>query len=210
MRPAPPLAPVIVLALVALAGCSQGSGTAAATSTTGPAATSTTGPAATSEGATSTPASSGPASDPSASPGASVSLLPDSALPALTGYRYSRPAGIDVIPAGIANASAVIDGFVSRLVMRGSTRAGAVEVIRARPEATAQLDDLLPDLAQSFGRVAPSAGSLGTQRVLLLDKIRGTPGGAVVFRRENTMVIASALSGLPEARRIATLYLAAA
>jgi len=207
MRPAPPLAPVILLALVALAGCSQGSGTAAATSTTGPAATSA---GATTAGATPTPAASDPGADPSASPSASVRLLPDSALPALTGYRYSRPAGIDVIPAGIANASAVIDGFVSRLVMRGSTRAGAVEVIRARPEATAQLDDLLPDLAQSFGRVAPSAGSLGTQRVLLLDKIRGTPGGAVVFRRENTMVIVSALSGLPEARRIATLYLAAA
>jgi len=207
MRPAPPLAPVILLALVALAGCSQGSGTAAATSTTGPAATSA---GATTAGATPTPAASDPGADPSASPSASVRLLPDSALPALTGYRYSRPAGIDVIPAGIAGASAIIDGFVSRLVMRGSTRAGAVEVIRARPEATAQLDDLLPDLAQSFGRVAPSAGSLGTQRVLLLEKIRGTPGGAVVFRRENTLVIVSALSGLPEARRITTLYLAAA
>ena len=189
-----PVTPAVLLGTLVLAACSDPpADTVARAGVTGSAATAAPVPG------------TNPAGTPS--PGVpAVVTLPETDLPELDGYAYARAAGVpDAVPGLDAG---FVSGYIGRAVLRGTERAGVVQLVRLR--RTRAATDFAEAFVQQYAQTSDFDGErLAGRRVRTTSLLRGRPGGLVTWVDGRDVVLVYAEGGLSAARRVARSYLQA-
>jgi len=189
-----PVTTAVLLGTLVLAACSDPpADTVARAGVTGSAATAAPVPG------------TNPAGTPS--PGVpAVVTLPETDLPELDGYAYARAAGVpDAVPGLDAG---FVSGYIGRAVLRGTERAGVVQLVRLR--RTRAATDFAEAFVQQYAQTSDFDGErLAGRRVRTTSLLRGRPGGLVTWVDGRDVVLVYAEGGLSAARRVARSYLQA-
>ena len=189
-----PVTTAVLLGTIVLAACSDPQAdTVARAGVTGSAATAAPVPG------------TNPAGTPS--PGVpAVVTLPEADLPELDGYAYARAAGIpDAVP---GMDPAFVSGYIGRAVLRGTERAGVVQLVRLR--RTRAATDFAEAFVQQYAQTSDFDGErLAGRRVRTTSLLRGRPGGLVTWVDGRDVVLVYADGGRSAARRVARTYLQA-
>ena len=189
-----PVTTAVLLGTIVLAACSDPQAdTVARAGVTGSAATAAPVPG------------TNPAGTPS--PGVpAVVTLSETDLPELDGYAYARAAGVpDAVPGLDAG---FVSGYIGRAVLRGTERAGVVQLVRLR--RTRAATDFAEAFVQQYAQTSDFDGArLAGRRVRTTSLLRGRPGGLVTWVDGRDVVLVYAEGGLSAARRVARSYLQA-
>jgi len=189
-----PVTTAVLLGTIVLAACSDPQAdTVARAGVTGSAATAAPVPGTTPAG---TPSPGVPA----------VVTLSETDLPELDGYAYARAAGVpDAVPGLDAG---FVSGYIGRAVLRGTERAGVVQLVRLR--RTRAATDFAEAFVQQYAQTSDFDGErLAGRRVRTTSLLRGRPGGLVTWVDGRDVVLVYAEGGLSAARRVARSYLQA-
>jgi hypothetical protein len=189
----PALAASLTLVGLALTACS---GTAASTSSGSSASASPSG-------AMSTPA-------PTSSGATDWAVLPESALTPISGLTYTTAAGQDQQIAALgaqASTTSVFSGAVARQLTYQGTTVGGVELFRFRESVPASARaSILPVMVGGFAQKAPTAGTMGTTKVQVVEGARGSTIAAVGFTNSRDVVLVWSTS-LQGAEKVAATYI---
>lgn len=182
---------------LALAGCAASSQTPAqGSSASAGSATATAAPGA------------GPSSP---APSRTFAVLPESVLTPLPPLTYTTPAGAEaeMVAQGAQPAvNAVFRGGISREFVYQGTTVGGVELYRFDPVVPASTrETFVPLMVQSFARVTPTPGTLGTTKVQVADGARGTALSVVGWTKGDDVILVWA-QGVPATEQIAAQYIA--
>jgi hypothetical protein len=145
--------------------------------------------------------------------------LPESALARIPGLDYAAApdsaSDAQRIETLLANSSdprsltALVSGFISRILTYKGNLVGGAEVTRLRRDpAEAERDDIVSAFLADFSQGTPSRSTIGDTSVWQVEGARGTKVGAVAWLDGNDVVLMWS-SGLADARKLAAAYIAA-
>jgi len=202
LRSGPGVASLLAAGFVAVAAVACGSAQ--------PTSTSTTRAPSASVAATGAPV---PATAPKPSPlgeAKAVQVLPVSVLMPIAGLTYAKIKGSPDISPYFAGKASVLEGLITREMVRGPAIAGTVQLVRVRPGVIpdASRDEALRTFLFDFANTRNfTEVRINGQNVLTSAQVRDTGGTVAGWLKDRDIVVIFARRGL-SAEKIARSYLA--